>query len=160
MYLFQQKTALKRARYVCCATAWRFLWWFLPECGENPWNFDINKQRNTTRWYDFVDGWLCSRRNTNISGIYEYGQIVLTHWGWMTHICVYKLTIIGSDNGLSPGRRQPIIWTNVGILLTHCGPLDLWKWTIFNTILTSPKSWLSQEELDVGCEHSLVPMGS
>ena len=30
----------------------------------------------------------------------------------------YKdLTIIGSDNGLSPGRRQAIIWTNAGILL-------------------------------------------
>ena len=25
--------------------------------------------------------------------------------------------IIGSDNGSSPGRRQPIIWTNAGILL-------------------------------------------
>ena len=35
----------------------------------------------------------------------------------MTHICVSKLTIIGSDNGLSPGRRQTIIWTNAGILL-------------------------------------------
>ena len=35
----------------------------------------------------------------------------------MTHICVRKLTIIGSDNGLSPGRRQAIIWTNAGILL-------------------------------------------
>ena len=44
----------------------------------------------------------------------------LTHWGRMTHICVSKLTIIGSDNGLSPGRRQAIIWTN-GILLI--GPL-------------------------------------
>ena len=39
----------------------------------------------------------------------------------MTHICVSKLTIIGSDNGLSPGRRQAIIWTNAGILLI--GPL-------------------------------------
>ena len=39
----------------------------------------------------------------------------------MTHICVIKLTIIGSDNGLSPGRRQAIIWTNAGILLI--GPL-------------------------------------
>ena len=29
---------------------------------------------------------------------------------------VGKLTIIGSDNGLSPGRRQAIIWTNAGIL--------------------------------------------
>ena len=41
----------------------------------------------------------------------------LTYWGRVTHICVGNLTIIGSDNGLSPGRRQAIIWTNVGILL-------------------------------------------
>ena len=45
----------------------------------------------------------------------------LTHWDRVTHICVSKLTIIDSDNGLSPGRRQAIIWTNVGILLI--GPL-------------------------------------
>ena len=42
---------------------------------------------------------------------------LLTHWGRVTHICVSKLNIIGSDNGLSPGRRQAIIWTNDGILL-------------------------------------------
>ena len=41
----------------------------------------------------------------------------LTHWGRVTHICVDKLTIIGSDNGLSPGRCQTTIWTNAGILL-------------------------------------------
>ena len=41
----------------------------------------------------------------------------LTHWGRVTHICFNKLTIIGSDNGLSPGRRQASIWTNAGILL-------------------------------------------
>ena len=35
----------------------------------------------------------------------------------MTHIYVSKLTIIGSDNGLSPDRRQAIILTNAGILL-------------------------------------------
>ena len=29
----------------------------------------------------------------------------------------YNLTIITSDNGLLPGRRQAIIWTNAGILL-------------------------------------------
>ena len=45
----------------------------------------------------------------------------LTHWGRVTHLCVGNLTIIGSDNGLSPGRRQAIIWTSAGILLT--GPL-------------------------------------
>ena len=31
-------------------------------------------------------------------------------------ICVGKITIIVSDNGLSPERRQAIIWTNAGIL--------------------------------------------
>ena len=36
-------------------------------------------------------------------------------------ICVSNLTIIGSDNGLSPDRRQAIICTNAGILLI--GPL-------------------------------------
>ena len=47
----------------------------------------------------------------------------------MTHICVCKLTIIGSENGLSPGRRQAIIWTNAGIL--SFGPLG----TNFSEIL-------------------------
>ena len=41
----------------------------------------------------------------------------LTHWDQVTHICVGKLTIIGSDNSLSPGQRQAIVWTNAGILL-------------------------------------------
>ena len=45
----------------------------------------------------------------------------LTQWGRVTHIFVSKLTIIGSDYGLSPGRRQAIIWSNTGILLI--GPL-------------------------------------
>ena len=35
----------------------------------------------------------------------------------MTHICISKLTNIGSDNVLSPGRHQAIIWTNAGLLL-------------------------------------------
>ena len=41
-----------------------------------------------------------------------------THWGRVTHGSIYvsKLTIIGSDNGLAPSRRQAIIWTNAGIL--------------------------------------------
>ena len=45
----------------------------------------------------------------------------LTHWGRVPHICVSKVTIIVSDNGLSPGRRQAIFWNNAGILLI--GPL-------------------------------------
>ena len=48
-------------------------------------------------------------------------SVHLTHWGRVTHVCVRKLTSIGSDNGLSPSRRQAIIWTNAGIL--SIGPL-------------------------------------
>ena len=65
----------------------------------------------------------------NILISYEQRAILLTHWGRMTRICVGNLTVIGSDNGLSPGRRQAIIWTNAGILLI--GPLG----TNFNEIL-------------------------
>ena len=54
---------------------------------------------------------------------------VLTHWGWVTRICIGNLTIIGSDNGLSPCRRQAIIWTNAEMLLI--GPLG----TNFSEIL-------------------------
>ena len=49
------------------------------------------------------------------------GSTTIYSWRQSDHICISKLTIIGSDNGLSPGRRQAIIWTNDGILLT--GPL-------------------------------------
>ena len=47
----------------------------------------------------------------------HFCQSTLTHWGRVTHICVSKRAITGSDNGLSPSRRQAIIWTNAGILL-------------------------------------------
>ena len=33
----------------------------------------------------------------------------LTDWGRVMHICIGSLAIIGSDNGLSPGRHQAII---------------------------------------------------
>ena len=59
---------------------------------------------------------------------------ILTHWGRVTYICVGKLTIIGSDNGLSPGRRQAIIRTNAGILLI--GILGTNFSEIFNGIYT------------------------
>ena len=35
----------------------------------------------------------------------------------MTHICGSKLPTNGSDNGLSPGRRQASIWTYAGEFL-------------------------------------------
>ena len=57
-------------------------------------------------WFPYL------KRTTNIS----------IYWGRVTYISVSKLATIGSDNGLSPGRRQAIIWTNGGILLIgHLG---------------------------------------
>ena len=57
--------------------------------------------------------------NSNHMCIFNPGRVEFiqeTHWGRVMHICVGNLTIIGSDNGLSPGRHQAIIWTNAGIL--------------------------------------------
>ena len=50
-------------------------------------------------------------------GHHKNSDELSTHWGQATHICVSKLSIIGADNGLSPDRRQAIIWTNAGLLL-------------------------------------------
>ena len=66
-------------------------------------------------------------------------DLSLTHWGRATHICVGKLTTVGSDNGLSPGRRQAVIWTNAGILLI--GPLG----TNFSEILIGIQTFSLKE---------------
>ena len=63
----------------------------------------------------------CKRDATPVHKQWSFVNFVLTHWGRVTHICFNNLTIIGSDNGLSPGRRQAILWTSAGILLM--GPL-------------------------------------
>ena len=78
-----------------------------------------------------LGNWRLAERGSFRDGFYwpNYTIKWLTHWGWVTNICVSKLTIIGSDNGLSPDWRQAIIWTNDGILLN--GSLG----TNFNGIL-------------------------
>ena len=79
-------------------------------------------------WRQVSNQWWLSLKTTCMHhpvSFYQQGstgiRIWLTHWGRVTHICVSRLTITGLDNGLSPGRRQAIIWTNAGILLI--GPL-------------------------------------
>ena len=69
------------------------------------------------------------KEKVNVFCVFRNTVQGLTHWGRVTHICVANLTTIASDNGLSPGRRQAIIWTNAGILLIR--PL----WTNFSEIL-------------------------
>ena len=68
----------------------------------------------------------------------------------MTHICVGKLTNIGSDNGLLPRRRQAIIWTNAGILLI--GPLG----TNFGEILIVIDTFQENALENVVCEMASI----
>ena len=71
----------------------------------------------------FVCGGHC---NCLTGGLEEMGQVGLMLLSTFYVIFVRKLldtilTIIGSDNGLLPGWRQAIIWTNAGILLRTLG---------------------------------------
>ena len=61
-------------------------------------------------------------RNTNCT------KHDLTHWGRVTHICVGKLTIIGSDNDLSPSQAAPSHYLN------QC-------WNIVNLTLGNKLQW-------------------
>ena len=100
----------------------------------------VSNVENVSIWWRYHDlVYYCEAQSVSIvNQIPEHGclkymilhqYLSITHWGRVTHICVSKLTIIGSDNGLSPGRRQAIIWTNAGILLIR--PLG----THFNDML-------------------------
>ena len=73
---------------------------------------------------------------------------VLTHWGLVMHIWITKLTIIGSNNGLLPGRHQAIIWTNgrilsIWTLATNCSEIlskiDTFSFKKIHLKILSPK---------------------
>ena len=120
--------------------------------------FNITKlQQNTTlrdslqqrEYKSFALLALCKKIPRVPSGIPS-----LTHWGRVTHICVGNLTIIGSDNGLSPGRRQAIPLTNAGILLI--GPLETNTSEIFIGIKT--RKWTRKCRLWNGVRFALSSM--
>ena len=75
---------------------------------------------------------------------------LLTHWGRVTHICVSNSTITGSDNGLSPGRHQAIIWTNAGILLIRT------LGTNFSEILSEIHKLIEENVFENVCEISAI----
>ena len=103
-------------------------------------HYDVTVTKQERLWGTYIEFWTTwPLRHFQITGFFSKGSIVdkstlfkemvwrwmidrllLTHWG-RVHICVGNLTTIGSDNGLSPGRRQAITWTNAGIL--SIGPL-------------------------------------
>ena len=79
------------------------------------------------------------------------GWTILIHWGRVTHICVSKPTIIGSDNGLVPGRRQAISWTNDGLLLIRTSVANISK------ILSGLHSFFQDNAFEyVFCEMSAI----
>ena len=117
-------------------------WWLLmtwcPLRGGRCWPVvDSPRSVHKMVFYFIMSPWLfchiiktTPKSHFHISGLFGVESLSqLTHWGRVTHICVSNLTIIGSDNGLSSGRCQAIIWTNAGILLI--GPLG----TNFSEIL-------------------------
>ena len=63
-------------------------------------------------------------------GTFYQHVLTLTHWGRVTHIYISELTIIGSDNGLSPGRHQAIIkWAGAGVRYMGLGLWQkIWIW--------------------------------
>ena len=110
---FQHKVYHYRVEYcLCCCNQG---WW----CGSIVCGICKTCQDTETTIHLWLPTYVPS--NTECSMFILWNILALTHWGRVTHICVGNLTIIGSDNGLSPGRRQAISWTNVGILLI--GPL-------------------------------------
>ena len=81
----------------------------------------MNFKMSSAKFWPFVSISICHWKSywykviqlpVDILSVYH----VLTKWRRFTHICTSKLTIIGSDNGLSP-----TVWTSAGILLI--GPL-------------------------------------
>ena len=107
---------------LCCTTI------FLKWCqGEPP-------QKNNTKQNGHTGQVLVSSNDRK-----RKYKCFLTNWGWVTHMCVGKLTIIGSDNGLSPGWCQAIIWPNAGKLLI--GPLR----TNFSEILIRIQTFSSRK---------------
>ena len=105
------------------------------------WSADkkIKARRHMPLWGEFAGNrWFPAQRASNAENVFIWWRHhvmlelyfpELTYLSRVTHLCVGNLIIIGSDNGLSLGRRQVIIWTNAGILLI--GP----SWTNFSEIV-------------------------
>ena len=76
--------------------------------------------------------------------------------GQVMHICISKLTNIGSENGLLPCRHQAIIWTNARILLIV--PLETNIHEIFNSIHIHSRKRIWKCHLENGGHFFLAPM--
>ena len=106
---------------------WYSVFWHVCEPSYIPWR--AQHFSNSLNKMQII---LMQKMPANCQTLHPY---VLTHWGQVTHIYAGKLTIIGSDIGLLPGRPQAIIWTNAGILLIRLWGTNFSKilinWNIF-----------------------------
>ena len=89
-------------------------------------------------------GWTLRRTYARITVHCEYeGFSVCAHEVWIQLICVGNPTIIGWDNGLSPGWHQAFVWTNAGKVL-----ISRLLRTYFNEILIAIYTfWLRKMHL-------------
>ena len=100
---------------------------------------DIYSPSNCSQYDSFIRFNLISHDLTLWSVI-----ITFASWGicltltlgvcFCTHICVGNLSIIGPDNGLSPGRRQSIISTNARILFMVPWGTNRWNFNRSSSI--------------------------
>ena len=65
----------------------------------------------------------------------------LSHWGRLTHIFVGNRTITGSDNGLSPGRHQTIIWPIGNIVNSNLTKKLQWNFNRNSNIFLQEKAF-------------------
>ena len=109
-----------------CPWWWLVAWWHQTTTWTN-----VDFSYSEVQWYSPGSSFTVNAHATILYN--EFDSSILLKlpppWGqWVNslrpsddYICVGNLTTIGSDNGLSPGLRQAITWTNVGMLLI--GPL-------------------------------------
>ena len=86
--------------------------------GTNSWQISLSSVNGLAPYMRQAITW--SNGGLTHWGIYvshHEASFVLTQWGRVTHIWDRKIITIVSDNGLSPGWGQAVIWTSAGILL-------------------------------------------
>ena len=80
------------------------------------------------------------------------------------HTCVSKLTITGSNNGLSPGQHQAIFWTNAGILSigplgTNFSEIFIIQGNAFENVTRKLAAILSQpQKVKIDCPQHIDPL--
>ena len=92
------------------------------------WGWDKMANISQTTFSNAFFEWKCVNFDLDFTEVYFQGSI-------------QQYSIIGSDSGLAPNRRQAIIWTNDGLLLTQIYvPLGLNELS-WNTYTSSLSCW-------------------